>query len=268
MELARSLGALARPGHSSEAHDRVRELGRRGVHAHLVHRVGRAVRGRAAAARGRVPQRRQLGIGPQLHGVRGAVAEPVRRRGRARRVGAGAAAVDRRGGGASARRARRGSLPNAGGPRAGQQPARQRVRLHGLPELPRRAGRGHVVRRAVRRVPLHLRQSPVGEPDWRSRLPLSHRDDAALGGDGAPARQRRRAALRLPAVRGAARRVRARGRGPLDGARRRPKGTASPFVAVHAAIARFAQAAAAAAARGRLGPVGIGARTATPSTAR
>ena len=38
-----------------------------------------------------------------------------------------------------------GSLPNAGGPRPGEQPAGQRVRLHGVPELPGRLGDRHVV---------------------------------------------------------------------------------------------------------------------------
>ena len=63
MELARSLGALARQRRAAEADHRVRELGRRGVHAHLVHRVGRAARAGAERARRRVPERRQLRVG-------------------------------------------------------------------------------------------------------------------------------------------------------------------------------------------------------------
>ena len=70
MELARSLGALAKQGDAPEADDRVRELGRRGVHAHLVDRVGRAARARARRARGRLSERRQLGVGSGFQGGR------------------------------------------------------------------------------------------------------------------------------------------------------------------------------------------------------
>ena len=62
MELARTLGALARERLPPEADDRVCELGRRRVHADLLDGVGRAVREGAAATRGRVPQRGQRGV--------------------------------------------------------------------------------------------------------------------------------------------------------------------------------------------------------------
>ena len=64
-------------GHASEADDRVRELGRRRVLAHLVDRVGRAARARARRPRRRLSQRRQLRVGPGFQGVGGAGAEPA-----------------------------------------------------------------------------------------------------------------------------------------------------------------------------------------------
>ena len=76
MELARSLGALAKRGVRPQAHDRVRELGRRGIHADVVHRVGRAACGRARRARGGLSERRQLRVGQELRLVGGPVAEP------------------------------------------------------------------------------------------------------------------------------------------------------------------------------------------------
>ena len=87
--------------------------------------------------------------------------------------------------------------------RPDRQPARRRIRLHGLPELPRRARRRHVIRRAVRRVSLDLRQPRLGGDDWRPRLPLSRRARAVLGPRRAQARRRRRRAARLRTVRAA-----------------------------------------------------------------
>ena len=76
-------GAIARRagprGRAAEALDRLRELGRRGVHAHLVHRVGRAARGGPARSRRRVSQRGQLHVRSEVHGSRGPLAQPVHR---------------------------------------------------------------------------------------------------------------------------------------------------------------------------------------------
>ena len=55
MELAKTLGELARGGSAPAAIDPLRQLGRRGIHAHIVHGMGRrAVQGDAAAERGRL----------------------------------------------------------------------------------------------------------------------------------------------------------------------------------------------------------------------
>ena len=61
--------------HPAEALHRLRELGRRGIHAHLVNRMGRAARGRARRPCRGLSERRQLGLGSQLRRLGGAVVE-------------------------------------------------------------------------------------------------------------------------------------------------------------------------------------------------
>ena len=161
--------------HSAEADDRVRELGRGRVHAHLVHRMGRAARARARRPCGCVSERRQLGVRPRIPDVSGSGAEPRRVSERARRP----------------RSSRRRVA-------VGHQPAGQRIRLHGLSQPSRRADRRPVVHRPVRRVSLDLRQPPVGEQVRRSRICPPRADDPRLGRDGAAAGERRHRAARLP----------------------------------------------------------------------
>ena len=68
------------------------------------------------------------------------------------------------------------------------------------------------------RVPLDLRQPPMGVAHRRSRLPPSRRADEAVGADCAEARQRGRAAVRLRRV-----------CGPAEGIRRRKSRNAGPI---------------------------------------
>ena len=67
MELARTLGALTRGRMAAEALHPVRELGRRGVHADVVDRVGRAARRLAAAECGGLLNVDSAASGPALH---------------------------------------------------------------------------------------------------------------------------------------------------------------------------------------------------------
>ena len=81
--IRRADGARAQPGPPRarrvppRAHDRARQLGRRGVHAHLLDGMGRTVRRGAAAASDCVHQRGQCCLGTPVHRSGGAVAQPV-----------------------------------------------------------------------------------------------------------------------------------------------------------------------------------------------
>ena len=138
-----------------------------------------------------------------------------------------------------------------------QQPARQRLGLHGLPQLPRRADRRHVVQRTVRRLSLRVRQPSLDAEVRRPRLRPSCRDDPAVGRDGAAPRERRHRAARLPRVRGSHSRVR-QGKGraarPGDRAALRPLDAAADrFAAAAEAAGRRMETLLAAASRGQQG---------------
>ena len=68
--------------------------------------------------------------------------------------------------------------------------------------------RGHGVRRRLRGLSLAVRRPPVGVADWRSRLQVPRGDDEAVGRDGVAAGERGRAAARLPSLRERRRRLR------------------------------------------------------------
>ena len=88
----------ARPiGQEAAAHARVLLLGRRGGGPHRLHRVGRALRGRARHEGGRLPERRLLGLGPRLPARRGRLPGAPRPRPRAGARGPGHAAAAGRG---------------------------------------------------------------------------------------------------------------------------------------------------------------------------
>ena len=154
-------------GHAPEAHDRVCQLGRRRVHAHLVDRMGRAACARSRRACGRVSQRRQLHVRPGLQGVGRSVAEPPRRPERA-------------------------GHPRHRGRYSGnaEQPARRRLGLHRLPQLPRRADCRYVFQRSIRRLSLDVRQPSMDAEVRRPRVRPPYGDDPAVGRDGAASRQR------------------------------------------------------------------------------
>ena len=147
----------------------------------------------------RVPQRRQRGVGAEFRRGGGAGAQSADRRSRRRRSGIPWRGFRSTLPGAPATQKERGALPDRRRRRAGEQQARQRVRLHGVPQFPRHSDRGPVLRRPVRRLPLHLRQPSLGLTDRRSRLPLPRGDGADLGAARAAPRERGRAAARLRA---------------------------------------------------------------------
>ena len=214
MELARDARRARARRLAAEAIDPVRELGRRGVHADLVHRMGRGAR-RDCCRQHAVAYLNvdSAASGPALHRVGGAGAQPADRPRSPQTVKDPVARISRSPRRFATRVDRRGALPGGAGRRAGGQPPRQRIRLHRVPQFSRRAGR-----RLSFGGPYGVYHSIYDNHNWVARigdpgLPLSRRAGAALGADGAAAGGRGRPAARLRGLRTPAHRgVRERGR--------------------------------------------------------